>query len=139
MSTAILIIGVFFIQQNQAAPLNSWSCLTRDMENKQWIMTSNYGLAAMNKSFDACKKESNFPNSCKVIKENCDLYLQASVLQTQWVCTALDAQSNPWPGTGSSKQDEAALAAKANCRRNSLIPETCYINLITCKKVTLGE
>ncbi len=29
-------------------------------------------------------------------------------------------------------REDAALAAQTSCKRESSIPETCYINLITC-------
>ncbi|MBA2652233.1 MAG: hypothetical protein H0U73_08205 [Tatlockia sp.] len=143
MLTVILFMGAFFIQQSHSAeliiPVNSSSCLTSDSENRHWLKISTYGLTAMNKSFDACKKESNFPTTCRVVKESCDLYIKEAAQETTWQCTALDFYGNPWRSTGSSKQDVTALAAKAKCRRNSLVPDSCYINLVTCRKAILSE
>jgi hypothetical protein len=49
-----------------------------------------------------------------------------------WQCTALDQTGEPWQSNFYSQRLDAALGAKAFCKEKSSVPDTCYINLVTC-------
>lgn len=118
---------------------NYWYCSASDAEDKEWTVTSGYELAAINKAFDACKKESRMPATCKVAKENCEVFVNGLSTRPMWRCTALDQTAQPWRSNVYSQRDDAALAAKAYCQDESSLPDTCYINLITCRNLNSRE
>jgi hypothetical protein len=130
----ILVVTLFFSSffMQTAAAEDNWRCITVDAQNKQWIVNSSYQITALNKSFDECKKESNVPATCKVIKESCNMFIKEASKRAKWQCTALDHNAVTWVATSSTNPDRAALSAKAYCRHNSAHPDSCYINLITC-------
>lgn len=111
---------------------NYWQCTTNDAANKQWISKSNYKKIALNRSFSDCKKFSQSPMTCTVAQSTCEQFIQGVSIQPMWRCTALDRQAQIWRSALYSQRYDAALAAKAYCRQRSLVPETCYINLVTC-------
>lgn len=122
---------------------NYWQCVAHDSEKKQWMVKNVYEQVASNKAFEACKKESRAPVSCKAPKASCDHFSdgtdsakqQATSSNAMWQCTALDQKATTWPGSTYSNRDEAALGAKANCRKHSSLPDTCYVNFLTCKNI----
>jgi hypothetical protein len=130
-----------------------WQCIAQDGESKQWTAKSTYQRMANTKAFEACKKESHIPATCTVPEETC-VYLNqvadssAPVVVTKaihnqsrtsngslWQCTALDWRAKPWLNRPAPNQDAAAMSAKAFCQRHSSLPDTCYVNLITCRNV----
>ncbi len=52
-----------------------------------------------------------------------------------WICTALDFTAEPWQSNLYPHRDDAALAAKDYCKQNSNVPDTCYINMVTCRNL----
>lgn len=118
---------------------NFWRCTTYDAENKQWAVNSSYEITAINKSYDECKKESNIPTSCKTAKEACEMFLNGVTTHPMWRCTALDQMAKLWPSNIHTHRDDAAIAAKAYCEQGSAFPDTCYINLMTCKNFNSRE
>lgn len=111
---------------------NYWQCTTYDATNKQWLARSTYEKIAINVAFAACKKESTAPATCSATKNNCEQIVLGFSIKPMWVCTALDRMAQPWRSNLYSQRLDAALAARAYCRQNSAVPETCYINLVTC-------
>lgn len=109
-----------------------WQCTVEDSANKQWSAKSMYQKAALNNAFASCKKESQKPLSCKSSISNCEGFNQGMSLRPMWRCTALDQTAKPWQSNFYPQRDDAALAAKAFCRNKSSVPESCYINLVTC-------
>lgn len=109
-----------------------WQCKVQDKTNKEWAAQSNYKIAAINQALDACKKQSIYPLSCRMLQGSCGESINGHSLRHHWQCTALDFRGTPWSGPSRARKDDAALAAKAYCRRYSTMPDTCYINLITC-------
>ena len=124
---------------SDSSPLsgNYWQCTTEDKTLKQWTAKSEYQKVAINVSFDACKKQSAVPQSCKAAKSNCEGYIQGVNASPMWKCTALDTTAVPWQSNFYSHRLDAALAAKDFCKDNSSVPETCYINLVTCRNVNM--
>ncbi len=112
-----------------------WQCTTFDASNKQWQAQSPYKKIALNVAFASCKKESTAPLSCKAPQTRCEQLIAGISIKPMWVCTALDRTAVPWRSDLYSQRDDAALAAKAYCREKSIVPETCYINLVTCTVV----
>lgn len=151
---ATLFFSLIFITgslwgNNTMAENNYWQCTAYDSEEKQWIVKNAYERVAINKAFEACKKESRAPASCKATNESCDYFangtnsnrpkvsvnMNRTFSDAMWQCTALDQMAKPWVGNPSSNKDDAALGAKAYCQQHSTVPDTCYINLLTCKNI----
>jgi len=118
-------------------PINNsshyWQCVTLDAANKQWSAQSPYQKVALNLAFAACKKESQAPATCNAAKANCDEFNEGRSLTPMWQCTALDQFASPWPSDVYAQRYDAALAAKAFCKQKSTIPDTCYVNMVTCR------
>ncbi|STX28931.1 Uncharacterised protein [Legionella beliardensis] len=115
--------------------LAQWHCIAEDGANRQWLAISNYQRSAINRAMEVCKKESHEPSSCKTSKANCDLFVNGISTKPAWQCTALDQMAVVWRSNSYSNRDDAALAAKAYCQENSGFPDTCYVNLLTCKNI----
>ena len=114
-----------------------WQCMARDGLKKQWDAKSSYERVATNKALEACKKESKVPTTCTAVQDSCN-YVGKPTVNTPnsidgaiWKCTALDSAAQAWPHV-STNRDAAALSAKSNCVQHSTVPDTCYINLLTC-------
>jgi len=114
---------------------NYWQCSTIDSENKSWTEQGAYELTATNRAFAKCKKESNYPTTCKTSKNNCEQYINGITTRPMWQCIALDQNAKRWPSNYYYQRDDAAIAAKAYCQDKSSLPETCYVNLITCRNM----
>lgn len=124
------------------APINEegsyWQCITHDKANKEWTARNTYQKVAINIAFAACKKESEFPSSCKAAKSGCEGFYMGMSTKPLWRCTALDQTAEPWNSNYYPQREDAALAAKAYCRENSTVPDTCYINMVTCRNFNEG-
>jgi hypothetical protein len=114
---------------------NYWQCVTHDKTNKVWTAQSAYQKMAINIAFAACKKESQHPTTCKTAVVDCEGFNQGVSTKPMWRCTALDRAAQPWKSDFYPQQDDAALGAKAYCKDNSTVPDTCYVNLVTCRNV----
>jgi len=131
-----LLLLVFGCTSVFSAPVlesgSYWQCVVEDGANKQWVAKSMYQKTALNIAFASCKKESEKPLSCKSSIANCEGFNQGMSLKPMWRCTALDHTAEPWQSNFYRQRDDAALAAKAFCRNKSSLPESCYINIVTC-------
>lgn len=138
-STLLMTIGLFMVVNTVTFATSPsivddyWKCATTDGEFKEWVAQHPKERYAANLAYDACKKQSRFPKTCKASKEACELFVQGVSTKPMWQCTALDQQAKPWVSNLYGNRDDAALAAKAYCQENSDLPGSCYINLITCK------
>lgn len=127
-------------QTASALPLNSyWQCLTQDRTNQSWSAKSIYQKAALNLAFARCKKESQYPETCKTAVSNCEGFNQNLSLKPMWQCTALDKVAVAWQSNFYAHRDDAALGAKEFCKNKSSVPDTCYINMVTCVNYRAGE
>jgi hypothetical protein len=140
----ILFLNCLLVAQkatadDTATELNYWRCIAHDDENKEWIAKSSFELAAINKAYDACKKQSNIPSSCKTAKETCEVFMNGVSTRPMWRCTAFDQMAKSWPSNTYTHRDDAAIAAKAYCEQGSAFPDTCFINLMTCKNMNSKE
>lgn len=115
-----------------------WTCTTRDSEKLEWTAKNAYQKVAINLAFSACKKQSKNPMTCKASIHDCEGFIQGVSTKPFWRCTALDEAGMPWKSIYYVQRDDAALAAKAYCKDNSAVPDTCYINLVTCKNYNDG-
>ena len=137
-----LVVTPIWAENNQSEPKGDyWQCLAVDKDNKNWSSQNAFKRIAMYRAFESCKKESTNPSSCKNDENACQYFgdqvktLSSSMnynSSAQWQCTALDKTAKNWSGNPSSNQDDAALNAKAACRAESTIPDTCYVNMLTC-------
>lgn len=109
-----------------------WQCTTSD-ENRQWESRSIYERAARGKTFDACKKQSATPARCKT---DCEEFRHGLSTRPSWQCTALDDNAKSWVSQAYPQPDMAASDAKARCREHSIIPDSCFLNLLTCKNLS---
>jgi hypothetical protein len=114
---------------------NYWQCTSSDKEHNQWLAKSQFELSATNRAMEACKKQSQYPQSCKAPKESCDAIINGYSTRPMWQCTALDVMAKPWRSSFYVQRDDAALGAKNYCRQKSSLPDTCYINLLTCNNL----
>jgi hypothetical protein len=128
----IVVILSCFLAPAFAAKNAYWQCIATDAENKQWSVNNNYQKVAFHLAFAACKKESLSPTSCKMSAYDCLGFNQYNSSSLKWQCTAFDQATEYWRSNFYSKPEDAALAAKAFCKSKSSLPETCYINLVTC-------
>jgi hypothetical protein len=114
---------------------SSWECHVQDSAKQQWASTNFYQRVASSRAFEACKKQSNAPETCFATEESCELFINGSTTKPMWRCTALDQLSRPWRSSIYTHRDDAALAAKHKCHELSEMPDTCYINLMMCKNL----
>ncbi|CEG56836.1 hypothetical protein [Legionella fallonii] len=122
-----------------AEKINFWQCTTHDNANQQWTARNIYQKMALNIAFAECKKGSQTPASCKASKEDCEEFNQGMSIKPEWRCTALDQTAEPWQSNFYRHRDDAALAAQAYCKEKSVVPDTCYINLVTCVNLNARE
>lgn len=128
----ITILVVVF--SNQVKAENNWQCKSQDAENKEWFGQSDYQLAAINKAYELCKKESALPQTCKTSKESCEMMMDGVLsMKPMWRCMALDLAANAWFSNVYDHAGDAVLAALAYCRAYSSIPSTCYIDPYICR------
>lgn len=140
----ILLFIVFILSGSAYSYSNSdtfnyWKCTTQDQEKKQWASTNNYKKIALNVAVDKCKKESRAPSTCTLSKTTCVQFHNGVNTTPLWECTALDDNAEPWVNNPNPQKEDAALAAKSYCQENSKLPDTCYINLITCININNEE
>jgi hypothetical protein len=117
-----------------ALPNNlTWRCNILDENNIQWSNESVFKRKAINTIYDSCKNNSRAPTSCNKNNVQCGSFLNGISTIPIWQCTALDSNAQAWQGDIAPQKDEAALNAKGKCTRQSAIPDTCYIHMLTCK------
>ena len=112
-----------------------WQCVTRDNSNEEWQGSGSYKRSALNHSFEACKKASKNPQTCKTADSACESYIDGLPTRAMWQCKALDQMAVLWVSNPYEKAEDAALAAKAYCQEKSAVPATCYVNLLMCKNL----
>ena len=130
----LLLIGFVPILGFTAPSANgdSWQCISRDSSKQEWTANNAYQKVAMNLAFDACKKQSTNPKTCKASEEDCEGFHLGLSTRPYWYCVALDEEGSPWKSSYYRTRDDAAMAAKDYCRNNSSAPETCYMDFVTC-------
>ncbi|KTD23441.1 Uncharacterised protein [Legionella lansingensis] len=112
-----------------------WKCKAHDAENRDWYGHNDYQLTAINRAFEACKRQSRVPATCKTSKQDCEMIVNGMSIRPMWRCVALDEAATPWMSNIYDDADDAAIAAKAYCQENSAIPETCYVYPFTCRNL----
>lgn len=130
-----IIICLFFIKLLPVNAADTWQCTASDAQEKQWVIHSTYERQATNEAYALCKKESQVPHTCRVAHEACEPFVNGVSIKPLWKCTALDRLSKPWVSIAYANRDDAAIAAKAYCQEQSQAPDSCYINLLTCKNI----
>ena len=129
----------FFLITNNGWAEGNWQCTARDSTDKEWKASSDYERVAINHAFETCKRESSLPSSCKTSKQDCETFINGVSTRPLWRCIALDQMGKPWQSNLYPHRDDAAIAAKAYCQDQSGFPDTCYINLMTCKNLNLRD
>lgn len=114
---------------------NYWCCIVSDSENKAWTEYSTYQLAASSRASEDCKKQSKDPLSCKITKNSCEHFIHGISTRPLWRCVAFDRHAKRWPSDLKTNREAAASSGEEQCRQHSSIPETCYVNLITCRNL----
>lgn len=118
------------------AEADYWQCSARDSTDKQWTVKSIYSVSANHKALEACKKESAYPKSCIVIEsKDCEGFYNGHSLRPSWQCTAIDQMGKAWSNTPAENQDDAAISALSLCKAQSKVPDSCYINSLSCTNV----
>lgn len=136
ITTALILISITGLN---FASSNEWHCLIIDSDNKPYEASSDYKQTALNRAFEACKKNSQDPATCKLAQSRCVGGNQVNGspdIQQVWRCSALDNQAVLWKAESSAGPDRALLRAKARCMRESPVPLTCYAYHMFCKNIT---
>ncbi|MDI9818807.1 MULTISPECIES: hypothetical protein [unclassified Legionella] len=136
----ILLSYSLFLPQATAATIadtNYWKCTAHDAEHKEWTGHSSYQLTSINRAYEACKRQSRVPESCQTSKESCEQIVDGMTTSPMWRCVALDESAAPWASNIYRNASDAAVAAKAYCQANSILPETCYVYLFTCRNLNV--
>jgi hypothetical protein len=118
-----------------AEPVNFWKCEAEDITHKSWVVQHEYRRVAITISFDQCKKESTEPRTCRTSKTGCYFFADGIDMTPLWRCMALDQLSKTWYSNLYTTRDDAALGARSYCQQRSGFPDTCYVNLLTCKTI----
>ncbi|KTD08266.1 hypothetical protein [Legionella jamestowniensis] len=138
---AIACYSLFLISQSSPAAVvldtSYWKCTAYDAENRSWVGHSDYQITSINRAFDACKKQSRVPATCKTSKEDCEAIVNGMTTRPMWRCLALDLAAVPWFSNIYENATDAAMAAKSFCQANSALPETCYVYLFTCRNLNV--
>lgn len=109
-----------------------WKCSTIDATHTVWTSESIYQKIALNIAYAMCKKKSQAPTTCKTSRTNCEKFVQGMNVTPIWQCTAFDREALIWKSNFYSIREDAALGAQAYCKQKSPVPDTCYINMLTC-------
>ena len=115
------------------ANANLWQCRAHDANNKTWTVTKAYQQMAINYAKQTCRKHSSQPDSCEVAKSWCDFLSRGKRHTSTWTCSAFDKNGGYWPGPIESDRERALSGAAAHCQRQSAVPDSCYVRIITCK------
>jgi len=134
----LILMPISTIIAAPMTPGNYWQCTTYDNQSKQWSARNVYQKMALNIAYDMCKKESQNPASCKSSINECEGFNQGISISPQWRCTAIDREAIAWQSNFYTLRDDAAFAAKDYCMANSQVPETCYLNFVTCRNFNEG-
>lgn len=138
----VIIFSLYAIEASGAniifvsnAPNDYWVCKATDFEQKTWTAGNQYQRRAVLDALDACKKQSRFPNTCEAANEDCDGIISGTINRPVWRCTALDTLAKHWHSNISANEIEAAFSARALCEKESSVPLTCYVNMLTCENL----
>lgn len=112
-----------------------WRCTSSDEANNSWSDSNKYQKTAINLSYDQCKKNSSAPKSCESSHEDCHYFSDGYDTTPMWQCSAIDRYAQAWKSTAYSNIDDAAIGAQVYCKHKSEIPETCFVNMITCTNI----
>lgn len=135
LKIGFIVTGVLIVTTAWSEGGASWHCAARDAANKEWTANSGFSRSAINHAFEACKKESTLPDTCKTSSVDCESFIDGVSTRPAWRCLALDQMGKSWKSNPYPQRDDAAIAAKAYCQDQSGFPDTCYINLMTCKNL----
>lgn len=117
---------------------NYWQCFIHDADNKLWSFQSSYQKIALNTVIAACKKESRQPMSCKISLSTCQEFNPQKSMRPKWLCMASDEKGTRFESDYLADRESAALNAMGQCKSNSKIPETCFINIVACAQFIDG-
>ncbi len=126
------LICLLISNQLLAAPGTNWFCTSKDIDKKTWSVNHVYQKPAIAMALDACKKQSRQPTTCKLRESDCELTVNGVSTRPIWACEAIDGIGQSFPGKLNPDRDTAALSARAECRENSSVPDSCYIHPFTC-------
>lgn len=126
----VFCISIIFMQSIQAETI--WECSIADTNNMVWKFNNSYEKKALNIVLEGCKKQSKNPESCHKNNIICEEFVNGVSTTPLWICTALDAQANPWKGKTSTIKEDALFSAKSLCKTKSSVPETCYVYPLAC-------
>lgn len=129
------VVGFSMSENNE----DYWQCNAHDNAHNEWTAKNVYQKIALNVAFDACKKQSKSPLTCSTSQEDCEQFHLGRTTRPFWSCTAMDRTATPWSSNYYTNREDAALAAKAYCQSKSALPDTCYIDLVTCTNANSGD
>ncbi len=125
----------WLITPSHAAPSLTWTCQAVDQYHQKCKASAAYEKAAKMNALAECKAHSQNPKGCVVSSQACEATVHGFHRQPLWRCTALDRQAKAVFGVVSKQRNAAALSAKEQCESQSNEPDSCYVNLLTCKNL----
>ena len=134
MKQCVLFIGLCVLTHHASANHN-WLCVAEDRYHHSWQSTGYHEQIALNRAFDACKKNSHLPFSCSVSQASCTAYDSKLLRTAGFQCVAIDKLATAWVGNTYRTPAKALMAAKRYCQNQSPLPDTCYTYPILCKTV----
>lgn len=118
-----------------AANINSyWQCSTTDSADKVWVGRDINRQAAINQSAQACRDNTENEGSCISARESCVQVVNNRIVRPSWRCTAFD-MTTYYRGAVQYTREDTIESALDKCRRLSFSPNTCKVNMLTCKNV----
>lgn len=131
----LLLLLITFSISFSCFSQDTWNCQVKDATGKYWEVQHKFRMSARNLAMDTCRKQSTAPNSCDFANQSCDTLYDGLSKDPLWVCLALDSTAKGWKNHPNKQKYDAALSAKGFCQHKSSVPETCYVNLLTCKDI----
>lgn len=133
------IVAIFIPMMMSSLFASTWTCQIADKNGTIWEGKHRYQLPAKMNALHLCKNESRSPMSCVRTKETCTETEEEVSSKSYWQCTAFDQMGKEWSAEPLKNRDDAAIQAKESCLNESGFPDTCYVNLLTCRDITLED
>lgn len=127
-------IGWMLLALLSTAPLHAstWLCSAFDSNKIRWQAQHEHRMEAARQATLACRRDSSHPATCTQAYQDCqktDIDINAPA----WVCIAVDASAQSWHSNPYPNQADAAIAAQDYCKSKSTVPDTCFVNTISCQ------
>lgn len=127
-------IGFLFLTLFCAQSLyaSTWLCSAYDSKKIRWQAQYEHRMEAARQATLACRRDSSEPASCTQGMQDCQK-TDKDTNAPAWVCIAVDANAQSWHSNPYPNPADAAIAATDYCKSKSAVPDTCFVNTISCQ------